>query len=82
MAVSLSSILSFDLVRPVPARHDVRVVPTISLNRRPAGADFLGTTSAKQTKPDPLSLLIKKTQQTPDKELKLARKRMKEVLHG
>jgi phage-related protein len=29
-----------------------------------------------------LHALIKKTQQTPDRELKLARKRMKEVLHG
>lgn len=29
-----------------------------------------------------LHAFIKKTQQTPDKELKLARKRMKEVLHG
>jgi len=29
-----------------------------------------------------LHAFIKKTQQTPDKELNLARKRMKEVLHG
>lgn len=29
-----------------------------------------------------LHAFIKKTQQTPDREMKLARKRMKEVLHG
>lgn len=29
-----------------------------------------------------LHAFIKKSQQTPDRELKLARKRMKELLHG
>jgi phage-related protein len=29
-----------------------------------------------------LHAFVKKSQQTPDRELKLARKRMKEVLHG
>jgi phage-related protein len=29
-----------------------------------------------------LHAFIKKTQQTPDKELNLARKRLKELLHG